>query len=97
MARLVTTTARNVIQQQPFRRVRSKGRNNSHVNRIPSRWFVNELVPDVLDVFPRVTDAMESASIFTTLLQPAKIEIERDVIDVLISFFLFLLLRNYGV
>lgn len=90
MARLVTTTARNVIQQQPFRRVRSKGRNNS-------RWFVNELVPDVLDVFPRVTDAMESASIFTTLLQPAKIEIERDVIDVLISFFLFLLLRNYGV
>lgn len=97
MARLVTTTARNVIQQQPFRRVRSKGRNNSRVNRIPSRWFVNELAPDVLDVFPRVTDAMESASIFTILLQPAKIEIERDVIDVLISFFLFLLLRNYGV
>lgn len=86
MAWLVTTPARNVIQQQPFRRVRPKGRNNSRVNRIPSRWFVNELVLDapslVSTLFPRVTHTMESASIFTTLLRPARIEIGRNVIEV---------------
>lgn len=86
MAWLVTILARNVIQQQPFRRVRPKGRNNSRVNRIPSRWFVNELVLDVPSLvstlFPRVTHTMESASIFMTLLQPARIEIGRNVIEV---------------